>query len=120
MPGERASPVLRGGRRREASPLPDVSKAALESVSRYLALYLADRRIRVNLVSAGMIRTMAARSIPGSERLEEIWRTRPPLTWDVQDPVPTAKACAVLLSDWLPATTGEILHVDGGLHAVMS
>lgn len=97
-----------------------VSKAALESVSRYLALYLADRRIRVNLVSAGMIRTMAARSIPGSERLEEIWRTRPPLTWDVQDPVPTAKACAVLLSDWLPATTGEILHVDGGLHAVMS
>ena len=95
-----------------------VCKAALESEARYLALYLGQRRIRVNLVAAGFIKTMAARSIPGSARLEEIWRTSPPLSWDVTDPVPTAKACAVLLSDWLPATTGEILHVDGGLHAV--
>jgi enoyl ACP reductase len=95
-----------------------VCKAALESEARYLALYLGQRRIRVNLVAAGFIRTMAARSIPGSGRLEEIWRTRPPIAWDVNDPVPTAKACAVLLSDWLPSTTGEILHVDGGLHAV--
>jgi enoyl-[acyl-carrier protein] reductase I len=95
-----------------------VSKAALESVSRYLALYLGERRIRVNLVAAGLLRTIAARAIPGSERLEEIWRTRPPMTWDAADPVPVAKACAVLLSDWLPCTTGEILHVDGGLHAV--
>jgi meromycolic acid enoyl-[acyl-carrier-protein] reductase len=95
-----------------------VCKAALESEARYLALYLGQRRIRVNLVAAGFIRTMAARSIPGSARLEEIWRTRPPIPWDVSDPVPTAKACAVLLSDWLPSTTGEILHVDGGLHAV--
>ncbi|MBT2674235.1 SDR family oxidoreductase, partial [Streptomyces sp. ISL-14] len=66
------------------------------------------------------VRTLAARSIPGVERMEEIWRTRPPLAWDVHDPEPTAKACAALLSDWLPATTGEILHVDGGLHAVMT
>ena len=95
-----------------------VCKAALESEARYLALYLGQRRIRVNLVAAGFIRTMAARSIPGSGRLEEIWRTSPPLAWDVSDPVPTAKACAVLLSDWLPSTTGEILHVDGGMHAV--
>jgi enoyl ACP reductase len=95
-----------------------VCKAALESEARYLALYLGQRRIRVNLVAAGFIRTMAARSIPGSGRLEEIWRTSPPLPWDVSDPVPAAKACAVLLSDWLTSTTGEILHVDGGLHAV--
>lgn len=96
-----------------------VSKAALESVTRYLALYLGERRIRVNLVASGLVRTLAARSIPGSERLEEIWRTRPPMTWDVDDPVPAAKACAVLLSDWLPSTTGEILHADGGMHAVV-
>ena len=97
-----------------------VSKAALESVARYLALYLGPDGIRVNLVAAGMVRTLAARSIPGSERLEEIWRTRPPLAWDVTDAVPIAKACVLLLSDWLPATSGEILHVDGGLHAVMT
>jgi enoyl-[acyl-carrier protein] reductase I len=97
-----------------------VSKAALEAVNRYLAMYLGGRSIRVNLVAAGMVRTLAARSIPGVDRMEEIWRTRPPLAWDVHDPEPTAKACAVLLSDWLPATTGEILHVDGGLHAVMT
>lgn len=97
-----------------------VSKAALEAVTRYLALYLGPRRIRVNLVAAGMVRTLAARSVPGSAGLEEIWRTRPPLPWDVTDAVPTAKACVTLLSDWLPATTGEILHVDGGLHAVMT
>lgn len=97
-----------------------VSKAALESVTRYLALYLGERRIRVNLVAAGLVRTLAARSIPGVARMEEIWRTRPPLPWNIHDPEPTAKACATLLSDWLPATTGEILHVDGGLHAVMT
>ncbi|TDC77870.1 enoyl-ACP reductase FabI [Streptomyces hainanensis] len=96
-----------------------VSKAALESITRYLALYLGERRIRANLVAAGMVRTLAARSVPGADRLEEIWRTRPPLPWNVDDPEPTAKACALFLSDWLPATTGEVLHVDGGLHAVM-
>lgn len=97
-----------------------VSKAALESITRYLAMYLGPDGIRVNLVAAGMVRTLAARSIPGSDRLEEIWRTRPPLAWDVHDAEPIAKACVSLLSDWLPATTGEILHVDGGLHAVMT
>ncbi len=97
-----------------------VSKAALEAVTRYLALYLGPQQIRVNLVAAGMVRTMAARSIPGTDRLEEIWRTRPPLAWDIHDAQPIAKACVALLSDWLPATTGEILHVDGGLHAVMT
>lgn len=97
-----------------------VSKAALESVTRYLALYLGERRIRVNLVAAGLVRTVAARSIPGWERLEEMWRARPPMTWDVHDPVPVAKACAVLLSDWLSSTTGEILHVDGGMHAAVT
>lgn len=106
---------------RQAWPCYDwmgVSKAALESVTRYLALYLGSRRIRVNLVAAGLVRTVAARAIPGSQQLEEIWQTRPPMKWDVHDPAPVAKACAVLLSDWLPSTTGEILHVDGGLHAV--
>ncbi|MEU2108998.1 enoyl-ACP reductase FabI [Streptomyces sp. NPDC019507] len=97
-----------------------VSKAALESVTRYLALYLGTRRIRVNLVAAGFVRTMAARSIPGSQRLEDIWSTRPPLPWDVHDPAPAARACVALLSDWLPMTTGEVLHVDGGLHAVVT
>lgn len=97
-----------------------VAKSALESVTRYLALYLGPRRIRVNLVAGGMVRTVAALAVPGVDRLEDIWRTRPPMPWDTSDPVPIAKACAVLLSDWLPATTGELLHVDGGLHAVMS
>ncbi|TDT31633.1 enoyl-[acyl-carrier-protein] reductase [NADH] [Streptomyces sp. BK208] len=97
-----------------------VSKAALEAVARYLALYLAERHIRVNLVAAGMIRTVAARAIPNTDHLETIWRNRPPLSWDVSDPTPPARACILLLSDWLSATTGEILHVDGGLHAVMT
>lgn len=96
-----------------------VSKAALESITRYLAMYLGPQQIRVNLVAAGMVRTLAATSIPAVERLEEIWRNRPPLRWDVQDPSPIARACVALLSDWLTATTGEVLHVDGGLHAVI-
>ncbi|MER6775174.1 enoyl-ACP reductase FabI [Streptomyces bacillaris] len=97
-----------------------VSKAALESVTRYLALYLGGRRIRVNLVSAGYLRTLAARSIPGARDMEEIWRRRPPIPWNVEDATPTAQACAALLSDWFPMTTGEVLHVDGGLHAVVT
>ncbi|WP_412740926.1 enoyl-ACP reductase FabI [Krasilnikovia sp. MM14-A1259] len=97
-----------------------VSKSALGSVTRYLALYLGPRGIRVNLVTAGMVRTVAARAVPGIDRLEEMWRTRPPLPWDTGDPTPIAKACVTLLSDWLPATTGERLHVDGGLHAVVT
>lgn len=94
-----------------------VAKSALQSVSRYLAKELGGRGIRSNLVAAGPIRTMAAKSIPGFKRFEEIWDGRAPLGWDIDDPTPVAKACVALLSDWFPATTGEILHVDGGFHA---
>jgi len=95
-----------------------VAKAALESTARYLARDLGSKQIRVNLVCAGPIRTMAAKSIPGVERFEEAWFERAPLGWSIDDPEPTAKACVMLLSDWFPATTGEMLHVDGGFHAV--
>jgi len=73
--------------------------------------------IRVNLVAAGPIRTMAAKSIPGFEEFENIWEQRAPLGWDVSDPTAAAQACVVLLSDWLPATSGEMIHVDGGMHS---
>jgi enoyl ACP reductase len=95
-----------------------VAKAALESTARYLARELGGQKIRVNLVCAGPIRTMAAKSIPGVERFEEAWFERAPLGWSINDPEPTAKACVALLSDWFPATTGEMLHVDGGFHAI--
>ncbi|MDV3220087.1 enoyl-ACP reductase FabI [Intrasporangium sp.] len=95
-----------------------VAKAAFESTNRYLARDLGPKGIRCNLVAAGPIRTTAAKSIPGFERFEEVWDERAPLGWDVNDPVPAAQACAALLSDWFPATTGEILHVDGGVHAM--
>lgn len=94
-----------------------VAKAALESTTRYLARDLGPDGIRVNLVAAGPIRTMAAKSIPGFEEFEQVWMDRAPLGWDLNDPVPTAKACIALLSDWFPATTGEIVHVDGGVHS---
>ena len=94
-----------------------VAKAALESTSRYLARDLGTRGIRVNLVAAGPIRTMAAKSIPGFEEFEEVWKARAPLGWDLEDAEPTARACVALLSDWFPATTGEIVHVDGGVHS---
>jgi enoyl ACP reductase len=95
-----------------------VAKAALESCSRYLARDLGAQRVRVNLVAAGPLRTMAAKAIPGFERFEDVWGTRAPLGWSITDPEPTARACVALLSDWFPATTGEIVHVDGGLHAM--
>jgi enoyl-[acyl-carrier protein] reductase I len=95
-----------------------VAKAALESTSRYLARDLGEHRIRVNLVSAGPLRSVAARGIPGFDQLEGAWAGRAPLGWDTRDTAPVAKACVALLSDWFPATTGEILHVDGGFHAV--
>ena len=95
-----------------------VAKSAFESTARYLARYLGPQGIRVNLVSAGPVRTMAARSIPGFEHFEEVWAARAPLGWDVKDPEPVAQACIALLSDLFPATTGEMLHVDGGFHAV--
>ncbi len=95
-----------------------VAKAALESTSRYLARYLGDQRIRVNLVAAGPIKTIAARSIPGFSTFEDVWDERAPLGWDVRDSEAVAKACVALLSDWFPMTTGEIIHVDGGFHAM--
>jgi enoyl ACP reductase len=95
-----------------------VAKAALESAGRYLARDLGSRGIRVNLVAAGPLRTMAAKSIPGFGEFEEAWRLRAPLGWDVGDAEPVARACVALLSDWFPATTGEIVHVDGGYHAI--
>ena len=95
-----------------------VAKAAFESTSRYLARDLGPEGIRVNLVSAGPIRTTAAKSIPGFEKMEGGWSDRAPLGWDQTNPEPTARAVAALLSDWFPATTGEIVHVDGGVHAM--
>jgi enoyl-[acyl-carrier protein] reductase I len=95
-----------------------VAKAGLESASRYLALHLGERGIRSNLVSAGPLRTMAAKSIPGFEQFEDAWAQRAPLGWDLTDQEPAARAVCALLSDWFPATTGEIVHVDGGYHAL--
>jgi enoyl ACP reductase len=95
-----------------------VAKAALESVSRYLARDLGPRGIRVNLVAAGPLGTVAARGIPGAERLASLWSERAPLGWDVGDPAPVASTICFLLSDYARAITGEIIHVDGGVHAV--
>ena len=95
-----------------------VAKAALESTNRYLARELGPLGIRVNLVSAGPLATMAAKSIPGFDQLRDTWGDRAPLGWDAKDAVPTAKSVCALLSDWLPATTGSMLMVDGGVHAL--
>ena len=95
-----------------------VSKAALESCSRYLARYLGQYKIRVNLMAAGPLKTIAARSIPGFDQFESMWQQRAPLGWDLSDHEPAARGCVALLSDWFPATTGEIVHVDGGVHAL--
>jgi enoyl ACP reductase len=95
-----------------------VAKAGLESASRYLALHLGKQGIRSNLVSAGPLRTMAARSIPGFEQFEDAWSERAPLGWNLDDQEPAARAICALLSDWFPATTGEMVHVDGGYHAL--
>jgi enoyl-[acyl-carrier protein] reductase I len=95
-----------------------VAKAGLESTARYLARELGPRRIRVNLVAAGPIRTMAAKSIPGFHQFEEAWDGRAPLGWDNNDAEPVARSTLALLSDWFPATTGELVHVDGGFHAM--
>lgn len=94
-----------------------VAKAAFESTARYLARDLGPDGIRVNLVAAGPIRTMAAKSIPGFDDFEDVWSSRAPLHWDLDDPTPAARACVALMSDWFPATTGEIVHVDGGVHS---
>jgi meromycolic acid enoyl-[acyl-carrier-protein] reductase len=106
---------------RQAWPAYDwmgVAKAALESVTRYLARDLGPKGIRVNLVAAGPVKTIAARSIPGFSGLENGWTGRAPLGWDTSDPTPVARAACALLSDWFPATTGSMVMVDGGFHAV--
>jgi enoyl ACP reductase len=97
-----------------------VAKAALESVSRYLARDLGPRGIRVNLVSAGPIETIAAGGIPGFEQLAGLWRDGAPLGWDTRDAAPVAATACFLLSDLARAITGEIIHVDGGFHAMGS
>jgi enoyl ACP reductase len=95
-----------------------VSKAALEAITRYLARDLGRHGIRVNCVSAGPLRTMAAKSIPGFDVLANAWGKRAPLGWDVHDPDPVARTVAFLLSDWAKGITAEIIHVDGGYHAI--
>jgi len=94
-----------------------VSKAALESLSRYLARDLGPDKVRVNLVAAGPVKTMAAKSIPGFSAFEDTWAARAPLGWDLLDTDVVARACVALFSDLFPMTTGEMLHVDGGVHA---
>jgi enoyl-[acyl-carrier protein] reductase I len=106
---------------RSAWPVYDwmgVAKAAFEATARYLARDLGPDGIRVNLVAAGPLRTIAAKSIPGFDKFEAVWSERAPLGWDVKDAAPVASACVALLSDLFPATTGEMLHVDGGFHAI--
>jgi meromycolic acid enoyl-[acyl-carrier-protein] reductase len=95
-----------------------VAKAALESTSRYLARDLGPKGVRVNLVAAGPIKTMAAKSIPGFKAFEDVWDDRAPLGWDVTDSSGVARTTVAMLSDWFPQTTGEIIHVDGGYHAI--
>ena len=95
-----------------------VAKAGLESCARYLARDLGPKGVRVNLVAAGPLRTMAAKSIPGFAEFEALWPERAPLGWDNTDIEPAARSCVALLSDWFPATTGEIVHADGGVHAI--
>jgi meromycolic acid enoyl-[acyl-carrier-protein] reductase len=123
-------PLMRGGgsivgldfdNSRNAWPVYDwmgVAKAAFEATARYLARDLGPEGIRVNLVAAGPLRTIAAKSIPGFDRFEAVWNERAPLGWDVKNADPVASACVALLSDLFPATTGEMLHVDGGFHAI--
>lgn len=95
-----------------------VAKSALQSVTRYLARDLGPHKVRVNAVSAGPLSTVAAKSIPGFDRFDQVWSERSPLVWDTTDPEPVARMVCVLLSDWAPMTTGEIVHVDGGFHAI--
>ena len=93
-------------------------KAAFESAARYLARDLGAEGIRVNLVAAGPLKTLAAKSIPGFKAFEDVWDARAPLGWDINDATPVGRTTVALLSDWFPATTGEIVHVDGGFHAI--
>jgi enoyl-[acyl-carrier protein] reductase I len=95
-----------------------VSKAALAAIVRYLARDLGRYGIRVNAVSAGPMRTIAAKGVPGFATVEEVWGKRAPLGWDTTDPRPVGRTICALLSDYMPATTGEVIHVDGGHHAM--
>ena len=95
-----------------------VAKAGLEAVTRYLARDLGPKGIRVNCVSAGPLKTMAAKGIPGFEEIASAWEDQAPLPWDITDPSPVANALAFLLSDLSKGITGEIIHVDGGFHAM--
>jgi enoyl-[acyl-carrier protein] reductase I len=95
-----------------------VSKSALESIVRYLARDLGRYKIRVNALAAGPLATLAASAIPGFRDFEDLWHRRAPLGWDIKDKSPVGKTACAMLSDWMPATTGEILHVDGGYHAM--
>jgi enoyl-[acyl-carrier protein] reductase I len=95
-----------------------VAKAGLESVTRYLARDLGSYGIRVNAVSAGPLRTVAGKGIPGFQSLADRWHERAPLGWDVSDPGPVADAIAFLLSDGARGISGELVHVDGGYHAI--
>jgi enoyl-[acyl-carrier protein] reductase I len=95
-----------------------VAKAGLESLNRYLAKDLGEFNIRVNLVAAGPIRTVAAKSIPEFSKFDDAWSSRSPLKWSTKEHIAVAKACILFFSDYLPLTTGEILHVDGGFHCV--
>jgi len=95
-----------------------VAKAGLESACRYVARDLGEQQTRVNLVAAGPLRTMAAKQIAGFSEFEDVWAKRAPLGWDVTDTEPVARVVCALLSDWMPAVTGEIVHADGGAHAM--
>ena len=95
-----------------------IAKAGLESANLYLARDLGSENIRCNLIAAGPIKTMAAKSIPGFEEFEGVWEKRAPLAWDFVDPIPAAQGAVALLSPFFPKTTGEIIHVDGGVHAI--
>jgi enoyl-[acyl-carrier protein] reductase I len=106
---------------RQAWPAYDwmgVAKSALQSVTRYLARDLGPHGIRVNAVSAGPLSTVAAKSIPGFDAFDRVWKERAPLSWDGSNPDPVARMVCVLLSDWAPMTSGEVVHVDGGFHAI--
>jgi meromycolic acid enoyl-[acyl-carrier-protein] reductase len=94
------------------------AKGALESCNRYLARDLGPKGIRSNLISAGPLKTLAAKAIPGFDMFEGEWRKRAPIGWDLYDMEPTARTIVALLSDFMPKTTGEIVHVDGGYHAM--
>jgi enoyl-[acyl-carrier protein] reductase I len=95
-----------------------VAKAGLESCSRYVARELGPQGTRVNLVAAGPLKTIAAKAISGFSDFEKVWQQRAPLGWDVADATPVARVVCALLSDWMPAVSGEIVHVDGGAHAI--